>query len=60
MWVLILLKILKKHQQQNEDDPIRTDIDKEPIKLTLRKNSKEGNNEYYITSKIKVKKAKIM
>ena len=35
----------------NEDDPIRTDIDKEPIKLTLRKNSEEGNNEYYITSK---------
>ena len=35
----------------NEDDPIRTDVDKEPIKLTLRKNSEEGNNEYYITSK---------
>ena len=33
----------------NEDDPIRTDVDKEPIKLTLRKNSEEGNNEYYIT-----------
>ena len=35
----------------NEDDPIRTDVDKEPIKLTLRKNSEEGNNEYYITTK---------
>ena len=35
----------------NEDDPIRTDVGKEPIKLTLRKNSEEGNNEYYITSK---------
>ena len=35
----------------NEDDPIRTDIDKEPIKLTLRKNSEEGNNEYYVTLK---------
>ena len=28
----------------NEDDPIRANIDKEPIKLTLRKNSEEGNN----------------
>ena len=27
----------------NEDDPIRTDVDKEPIKITLRKNSEEGN-----------------
>ena len=35
----------------NEDDPIRTDVDKEPIKLTLRKNSEKGNNEYYIASK---------
>ena len=35
----------------NEDDPKRTDVDKEPIKLTLRMNSEEGNNEYYITLK---------
>ena len=35
----------------NEDDSIRTDVDKEPIKLTLRKNLEEGNNEYYIASK---------
>ena len=35
----------------NKDDPIRTNTDKEPIKLTLRKNSEEGNNEYYVTSK---------
>ena len=35
----------------NKDDPVRTNTDKEPIKLTLRKNSEEGNNEYYITSK---------
>ena len=26
----------------NKDDPITINIDKEPIKLTLRKNSKEG------------------
>ena len=42
---------LKETPAMNEDDPIRTDIDKEPIKLTLRKNSEEGNNEYYVTSK---------
>ena len=35
----------------NKDDPIRTNTDKEPIKLTLGKNSEEGNNEYYVTSK---------
>ena len=35
----------------NKDDPIRTNTEKEPIKLTLRKNSEEGNNKYYITSK---------
>ena len=35
----------------NEGDSIRTDVDKEPIKLTLRKNLEEGNNEYYIASK---------
>ena len=35
----------------NKDDPIRTNTDKEPIKLTLRKNSEEGNNEYYIILK---------
>ena len=35
----------------NKDDPIRANTDKEPIKLTLRKNSEGENNEYYITSK---------
>ena len=35
----------------SKDDSMRTNTDKEPIKLTLRKNSEEGNNEYYITSK---------
>ena len=35
----------------NKDDPIRANIDKEPIKLTLRKNSEGENNEYYITLK---------
>ena len=35
----------------NKDDPIRTNTEKEPIKLTLRKNSEEGNNEYYVTLK---------
>ena len=35
----------------NKDDPIKANTDKEPTKLTLRKNSEGENNEYYITSK---------
>ena len=44
----------------NKDDPIGTNTDKEPIKLTLRRNSEGENNEYYIASKDQVKKAKII
>ena len=43
----------------SKDDPIRTNTDKETIKLILRKNSKEGNNEYYITLKYQSQESQI-
>ena len=51
MWAFDPFEDPQEMPATNKDDPIRTAIEKEPIKFTLRKNSEEGNNEYYITSK---------
>ena len=35
----------------SNDDPVEANSDKEPIKLTLRRNSEGENTEYYIALK---------